>query len=172
MAEYFEALTKAMTDLAEDERTIFIGQSVAFPGQRAHQTFAGVPMERRIEMPICEDFTIGFATGLALDGRVPVVFIPRWDFLILASNQIVNHLDKIANSNGFQAKVIIRTSVGAARPLNPGEQHVGNYGLSFERMLKRVAVLDCLTPEQVADSYRVALASKYPSIVVEYMERY
>ena len=64
-------------------------------------------MGKRIEMPICEDFTVGFCTGLALEGYIPVCFIPRWDFLILAANQIINHLDKIPLLGGFKPKVII-----------------------------------------------------------------
>jgi pyruvate/2-oxoglutarate/acetoin dehydrogenase E1 component len=172
MSAYFDALTAAMSELAEDPRTIFVGQSVAYGGQRAHQTFADVPMERRIEMPICEDFTIGFATGLALHGFVPVVFIPRWDFLLLAANQIVNHLDKVANSNGFRAKVIIRTSVGAREPLDPGEQHVGDYCAPFRLMLKRTVVLECCSEKYVAEQYRAALAAQGPVIVVERMRMY
>lgn len=168
---YLEALTEAMGNLAENPKTIFLGQSVAYPGQRAHATFAKVPAARRIEMPICEDFTVGFATGLALEGYIPLVFIPRWDFLILAANQIVNHLDKVANANGFKAKVIIRTSVGASKPLDPGEQHVGDYSGAFRKMLKRVPVLECLTPEDVKQNYDSAIGVS-PVIVVERMEMY
>jgi pyruvate/2-oxoglutarate/acetoin dehydrogenase E1 component len=169
---YFEALTAAMTELAQDQKTLFIGQSVAYTGQRAHHTFAGVPPERRIEMPICEDFTVGFATGLALEGYLPVVFIPRWDFLLLAANQIVNHLDKVANSNGFLAKVIIRTSVGSKAPLDPGDQHVGDYSKAFALMTKRIRVRDCLTAEEVTANYREAKESRDPYIVVEHMRLY
>lgn len=172
MSEYFDALTRAMGKLAEDPRTIFIGQSVAYPGQRGHASFALVPMERRIEMPICEDFTVGFATGLALEGYIPVVFIPRWDFLLLAANQIVNHLDKIANANGFRAKVILRTAVGARRPLDPGEQHVGNYTRQFAQMLERVMVYELRPETDVIEIYRRALEIIGPALVVEHMEAY
>ena len=63
---YFDEITKAMTALARHPKTIFVGQAVKYGGQRAHATFANVPMEKRIEMPVCEDFQMGFCTGLAL----------------------------------------------------------------------------------------------------------
>jgi pyruvate/2-oxoglutarate/acetoin dehydrogenase E1 component len=169
MGAYFDALTEAMEMLARaDERVLFIGQAVAYSGQRAHETFAAVPKERRIEMPICEDFTIGFATGLALEGFIPLVFIPRWDFLLLAANQLVNHLDKLAPN----AKVLVRTSVGAKRPLNPGAQHTQNHSAAFRQMLHNVAVHEVIEPGGIVSTYRTALEMPGSAIIVEHMERY
>lgn len=165
---YFEALTRAMALLALDPRALFVGQSVKFGGQRAHATFAGVPPERRIEMPICEDFTVGFCTGLALQGYVPLCFIPRWDFLLLAANQLVNHLDKLAP----QAKVIIRTAVGAREPLDPGPQHTQNHSLAFQLMLNNVRVVELFEADAVLPEYKAALERAGPTIMVEHMERY
>ena len=166
---YFQELTDAMTMLAKDERTLFIGKSVRYGGQRAHQTFSGVPMEKRIEMPVCEDFTVGFAIGLSLEGYIPIVFIPRWDFLILAANQILNHLDKIPMLGGFDPKVIIRTAVGAKTPLDPGPQHTQDYTNQFFEMCKRVHVVHVSNP---LGYYKDALDFGGSKIFVEFMERY
>ena len=38
---------------------------------------------------------MGMSIGLALNGYIPITCFPRFDFLILAFNQLVNHLDKI-----------------------------------------------------------------------------
>ena len=40
---------------------------------------------------------------------------PRWNFLLLATNQLVNHLDKFSDMSdgGYQPKAIIRTSIGS-----------------------------------------------------------
>ena len=44
---------------------------------------------------------MGMTTGLALAGAVPVSIFPRWNFLLCAMSQLVNHLDKLqAMSNG------------------------------------------------------------------------
>lgn len=161
-----------MTMLAEDPRTVFVGQSVKYDGQRGHLSFAGVPQERRIEMPICEDFTVGFCTGLALEGYIPVCFIPRWDFLILAANQIINHLDKIPILGGFRPKVIIRTAVGTNRPLDPGPQHTQDYTESFRDMCRTIKVQQVYSAHHVGEVYKRALASPDSWIIVERMEYY
>jgi pyruvate/2-oxoglutarate/acetoin dehydrogenase E1 component len=169
---YQEELTKAMSLLAEHPKTLFVGQAVRYDGQRAHATFAGVPMEKRIEMPVCEDFQMGFCTGLALEGYMPICFFPRWDFAILACNQIVNHLDKIPLLGDFKPKVIIRTAVGANAPLNPGPQHTQNHTDAFRLMLRTIPIFELRSAEVVMPRYREALHRAIPSILVERMDRY
>lgn len=169
---YLDELTKAMTMLAEHPKTIFVGQAVRYDGQRAHATFSGVPMEKRIEMPVAEDFQMGFCTGLALEGYIPICFFPRWDFAILAANQIINHLDKIPLLGGFRPKVIIRTAVGTNKPLDPGPQHTQNHSTAFTLMLKTISVMDVTEARFINTAYERALHSERPSIVVERMSEY
>lgn len=158
--------------LAEDPRTLFVGQAVAYAGQAAFPSFADVPPSKRIEMPVVEDFQMGFCTGLALQGYVPVCFYPRMDFLIIAANQLVNHLDKIPLLGGFRPKVIIRTAIGRKRPLDPGPQHTGDYTHALRDMLKTVRVIELCTAKYVYDSYCEALACDGSVILVEKMEKY
>ncbi len=168
---YFKRLTEAMTLLAQHEKTLFVGQAVKYPGQRAFKTFQGVPMGRRIEMPVCEDFQMGFCTGLSLEGFIPVSFYPRWDFLIIAANQLVNHLDKLP-AMGWKPKVIIRTAVGGKTPLDPGPQHVQDHSFAVRLMLHTVQVHELLKAEDILPAYRRALEAKHSSILVEHMEKY
>jgi len=158
--------------LAEHPKTLFVGQSVAYGGQRAHSTFSLVPMDKRLEMPICEDFTIGFCTGMALEGYIPVCFIPRWDFLLIAANQIVNHLDKVLLFSDFRPKVIIRTAVGTDKPLNPGHQHTQNHTAAFRHMLKTIRVFEMNDADCIYRSYEHALNGDRPTILVEHMSEY
>ena len=169
---YFEEITEAMTMLAQHPKTLFVGQSVIYSGQRAHYSFKHVPKDRRIEMPICEDFTVGFCTGLSLEGYIPVCFIPRWDFLLLAANQIVNHLDKIPLLGGFRPKVIIRTAVGATHPIDPGPQHTQDYTDLFAAMLHTIPVYALHREDRIQEIYSHALNRDGSSIVVEYMRHY
>ena len=169
---YTEALTQAMGRLAADPRTLFVGQAVAFDGQAAYATFRDVPRERRIEMPVCEDFQMGFCTGLALQGYLPVSFYPRWDFLLMAANQLVNHLDKIPAMGAFRPKVIVRTAVGRAAPLDPGPQHVQDHTAAFRAMLRTVAVLEIRTERDIAPCYEHALRVAGPVLVIEHMDQY
>lgn len=169
---YFDELTKAMTMLAAHPKILFVGQAVKYDGQRAHATFKGVPEDRKIEMPVAEDFQMGFCTGLALEGYLPISFYPRFDFLILAANQLVNHLDKIPVMSAFRPKVIIRTIVGATTPLNPGPQHTQDHSKAFRMMLKTIEVVELTHAGQILPAYEGARASQCSTILVEHMRLY
>jgi pyruvate/2-oxoglutarate/acetoin dehydrogenase E1 component len=160
-----------MSALALLDKTVFVGQAVRYPGQRAHETFSDVPMDRRIELPVIEDFQIGMCAGLALEGFLPVSFFPRWDFLLIAANQLVNHLDKMPDM-GWQAKVIIRVAVGGSRPLDPGPQHTQNHTAAFRSMLKNTVVLDIPSADVVMRQYDAAMRIDNSVILVEHMELY
>ena len=135
---YKDELTKAMELLSENEKTIFLGQSVACSGNAIYKTLEKVPVTKRIELPIIEDTQMGMSIGLSFEGFIPISIFPRMDFLILATNQLVNHLDKIKemSNNHFNPKVIIRTSIGATRPLYPGVQHCSDYTEALKLILK------------------------------------
>lgn len=167
---YTEAVTQAMGRLAQHPRTLFVGQSVRYDGQRLHQTLRDVPMDRRIEFPVIEDCQMGFCLGLALEGFIPVSIFPRWDFLLLAANQLVNHLDKVPS--GFEAKIIIRTAVAATWPLDPGPQHCQDHTTAFRFMLKHVEIRELAKTEDVLDGYAYALAAPHSVLLVEQMSRY
>jgi pyruvate/2-oxoglutarate/acetoin dehydrogenase E1 component len=162
-----------MANLVDDPRTLFIGQSVRYPGHALYKTLQHedgtmiVPMTRRVELPVIEDFQMGYSIGLALTGRVPVSIFPRWDFLLLAANQLVNHLDKIPLTGGFRPKVIIRTTVGARYPLDSGHQHTQDHTAAFRLMLKTVDVIELNSKYDVAKGYERALKSGRSALVVE-----
>ena len=64
---------------------------------------------------------MGMTNGFAINGFIPVSIFPRWNFLLLAMNQLINHLDKIKimSRHEYKTKVIIRTGIGSERPLHP-----------------------------------------------------
>lgn len=163
---YADELAAAMRLLAEDSRTIFLGQAVAYPGTAQSGTLADIP--RRVEMPVAEEFQMGVSIGLALTGLVPVSIFPRWNFLLLAASQIVNHLDKLPRMSGYRPKVIIRVSAGADKPMHPGPQHLGDYSAAFERMLETVTVVRLDYASKVVPAYREALARDGSTILTEY----
>ena len=94
---------------------------------------------------------------MALAGKIPVSIFPRWNFFLLAINQVVNHLDKIAEFSDYRPKVIIRTSIGALWPWNSQAQHIGDYTDVFTLMLKNVEVIRLDRAEQIFPSYQKAL---------------
>ena len=102
---------------------------------------------------------MGMCNGLALAGYIPVSIFPRWNFLLLAANQIVNHLDKfqVMSNGGYSPKVIIRTSIGSERPLHPQHQHVGDYTEAFRGMCTTIEVVRLDEPWQIFPAYERAL---------------
>ena len=116
-----------------------------------------------------EETQMGMSIGLALGGLLPVSIYPRFNFLLLAVNQLVNHLDKtpLISHGDMVPKVIIKTMVGSERPLFPGLQHVGNFAEAFKLLLKTVVVEDLQEPEQVYPAYERALERVGSTILIE-----
>ena len=111
-----------MNWLSKKNNTIFLGQSVSFSGNAIFNTLKDIDNSKKIELPVFEELQMGMATGMAMEGLVPINCYPRFDFLILAMNQLVNHLDKlqIMSDGIFKPKVIIRVAIGSKKPLNGG----------------------------------------------------
>ena len=173
---YFQALSDAMTWLAEQGDTVFLGQAVEVPGTAMSNTLQQVDKAKLIEMPVAEEMQMGVSIGLAMAGTVPVSIFPRWNFLLLAVNQLVNHLDRMPkiSNGGFSPKVIIRTSVGAERPLHPQHQHVGDFTDPFKAMLENIEVIRLQESEQIVNSYKRAYEREdcRSTILVEYGDYY
>ena len=173
---YKEAIVEAMKMLAEQENSLFIGQSVLYPGHAMYNTLedAGVPRGKRLEFPVAEDTQLGFSQGLALAGFLPISIFPRIDFLLCAANQLVNHLDKWNEmSHGeFNPKVIIRTAVGSKTPLYPGVQHCQNHASALALMCPNIDIVELYTPDQVLIAYEGALRSEKSSILIEFGDLY
>ncbi len=161
-----------MTMLAAEHRAIFIGQSVIAGGTGMTATLADVPLDQRIELPVIEDAQMGFATGLALDGALPVCIYPRINFLLLAMSQLVLHLDGFPRFSRYRPKVIIRTMVATENPLDPGPQHLGNYSWGIEAMLKTVKVVRLRNTQSIVSEYAKAAEREWPTLLVEYAELY
>jgi pyruvate/2-oxoglutarate/acetoin dehydrogenase E1 component len=156
-----------MTWLADKPRTVFLGQAVGFPGTAMFNTLRDVPAERRREMPVAEEFQMGASIGLALQGFTPISIFPRWNFLLLAVNQLVNHLDKLPVISDYRPKVIIRTGVGSERPLDPQWQHKGDFTEAMRLMLHTVRVVRLEEPDEIVPAYQEAYAFAGSTILCE-----
>ncbi len=169
---YFDELCLAMNLLSDDDRTLFMGQGVGCSGTTMSDTFKDIPAEKRLEMPVAEDMQCGMAIGMSLRGIIPICVYPRWNFLICATNQIVNHLDRLGLYSDYRPKVIIRTAVPSNVPFNPGPQHDDNFTGAFTSMLRTTDVV-CLSSESdIVPQYQKALHSPRSTILVEYTAKY
>jgi len=160
--KYKNELIRSMKFLGKKKDTIFIGQSIKFTGNAIYNTLTEVPNKKKIEVPVFEDTQMGMSLGLALNGFVPITCYPRFDFLIVAFNQLVNHLDKIKfmSENQFNPKVIIRTSIGSKHPLNGGVQHTQDYTEVFEKVLTEVKVVKLKEPKDIFYNFKKAYHDK------------
>ena len=174
--KYFDELKKSMNYLAKNKKTIFIGQAVEVPGTAMTNTLKDINSKKLLELPVAEEMQMGITTRLALDGNIPVSIFPRWNFLLLAMNQLINHLDKIniMSTNGFKTKAIIRTGVGSQRPLNPQHQHIGNFTDAVKKMCTSIDVISLQESEDIFPSYKKALNRNdgKSTILVEFGDYY
>ena len=174
--KYADALTKAMDLLSKDPKTIFLGQAVEYPGTAMSGTLKNIPKDKLLEIPVAEEMQLGITNGLALNNYIPVSIFPRWNFLLLATNQLINHLDKfsVMSKGQYKTKAILRTSIGSERPLHPQHQHVGDFTDAFQKVLTTVEIIRLNEPKDVLPAYEKALNREdgKSTILVEYGDYY
>lgn len=172
--KYSEEIVKAMSMLADNPKTIFIGQAVEYEGTGLYDSLSHLPKNKRMELPVAEYLQSGLANGMAIEGLIPISTYPRWNFLLMGTDQIINHLDKFKNmSNGkLTPKVIIRVAVGSEQPVDPQCQHKGNFAEAFRNMTINTEVIELHEAEDILPAYAKALNRKdnVNTILVEFAD--
>ena len=176
MGQYFDELKRAMDFLGKQPDTFFLGQAVEYKGTAMTNTLKDVPRDKLLEMPVDEEMQLGITNGLAVAGTVPISIYPRWNFLLLTMNQLINHLDRMpAFSHGeYVPKVIIRTGIGSERPLHPQAQHVGDFTDGLRLMTHNIEVIRLEEPEDIFPAYERAYTRTdgKSTVIVEYGDYY
>jgi pyruvate/2-oxoglutarate/acetoin dehydrogenase E1 component len=171
-----DELSRAMDLMGSHSNTIFVGQSVEVAGTAMRNTLLNVDESKLLELPVEEDFQLGLSIGMALTGFVPISIFPRWNFLLLATNQIVNHLDKLRDltQNESPGKVIIRTGIGSKKPLHPGPQHTGDFTEAFKLMCPNINVVRLDSAESIFEEYQNAYnrSDGVSSLLIEWSDKY
>lgn len=159
---YKQKLKDAMKYLGTKEDTLFLGQGMIYGGISISDSFSDIPFNKKIEVPVAENLQLGMSVGLALEGYTPISVFPRWNFLILASDQLINHLDKLNSmtDGAYTPKVIIRVASGIRGPIDPQEQHIGDFSEAFKLMLKNVDVVNLRNEEDILPAYMKAYERK------------
>ena len=180
MNKYFDELVRTMAYLSENPKVKFIGQSTVWDGHSLFKSMKEVPMDKRLELPVFEDFQMGLSIGLALEGWIPINIYPRMDFLIIAANQITNHLANLrlvsaGKYKPYKARVITRVSVGSVHPLDPGPQHRQDHTEALKLLCRdEIEVITLKNAEDIYPAYVKALTREdhKPTILVEYGDLY
>jgi len=172
MNPYKKAITEQMTRLSNDPHAVFIGYNTIC-GSRIYGTLQDVDPDKCIETPVAENLMMGLAIGMSLEGYKPVVCFERHDFMTVAMDAIVNHLDKLPELSGnkFCLPVVIRAIVGHDKPLDPGSQHKQDYTELIQRHTD-IEVLKVGTPEDAVAAYDKACRVIKPIFITEYRELY
>ena len=167
---YKDAMIQSMTELGE-EGAIFIGYNVKYGN--AIGTLKNVPDDQKLETPVAENLMAGLAIGMSFEGFIPVLYYERHDFMLVAADAIVNHIDKIERiSHGeFKCPVIIRAVTADAGPFYSGITHSQDFTDVFREAVS-FPVLDPTNGEQVLTAFKEARTSGRPLMVIERKSRY
>ena len=168
---YFDALKATMKWLGDKPNTQFIGQTVGCPGTFMYPTLADVSMEKRLEFPVNESFQMQFSLGVALTytGMCVISVYPRQNFLLLATGDMVNMVDKIDDISNHQLNphLIIRVAIGPDTPVHPGHQHINDYSFGLQSMFKHITVLRIEEPDQAQPIYEFAYNNPGQYLIIE-----
>ena len=172
--KYKEELIKSMKWLGEKENTLFLGQATLFSGHAISGTLTEVPKEKLIELPVLEEVQMGMCAGLSLEGYVPISIYPRFNFMMLSINQLVNHIDTMREMSKGELvpRVIVRVAVGAKKPLDGGSQHTQDFTESIKNMLNDTVVVELKEPEQIFQSFKDAYNRNGSTVLIEWGDYY
>ena len=162
---YKDAVSIAMEELG-NLGAIFIGYNVARGD--AMGTLKTVPKDQKLETPVAENLMAGLAIGISFEGFLPVLYFERHDFMLVAMDAIVNHIDKIERiSHGeYKVPVIIRAVTADAGPFYSGITH----SQDFTDVLKTAVSFPVSDPKngrEILKAFRDAVVSERPAIIVE-----
>lgn len=115
------ALHKMMSD---DQRVIVLGEDLLDPYGGTFRVTKGLSNrfpERVLTTPLSEAGFTAVGAGMAMRGLRPVVEIMFGDFLLLAADQIVNHIGKYRwmYNDKVRVPLVIRTPMGGRRGYGP-----------------------------------------------------
>lgn len=112
-------------------------------------------VDRVMDSPVSEDATTGVAIGASLAGFRPIVVHPRMDFMILATNQIVNQAAKWSHMFGGQA----HPAVTIRGIINRGGEQGAQHSQALHAWFAHVPGLRVVMPATPGDARDLLIAS-------------
>lgn len=156
------AVRATLGDLMQrDERVVVLGDSVGRAGGIAGSTEGLLDRfgpDRVIDLPVADRAALGFAVGLALGGRVPVVELPSTGRLP-AVVEVLAEAARVAGGGEFRVPLVLRVAYGdEAEGL---DRPVGDI------LPDGVRVLCASDPSQAAALLRGAVEQSGPTVLLE-----
>ncbi len=141
-----------------DDKVFAIGQGLWSPwyvGRSMDNLDKRYGKERVIDTPVSEQATTGIAVGAALQGYRPVVIHPRMDFMILATDQIVNQAAKWRHMLGGKTSpsMVVRGIV------NRGGEQGAQHSQALHAWYAHIPGLRVVMPATASDARDLLIAA-------------
>ena len=126
-----------------------------------------------METPVAENLMSGLAIGMSFEGFKPVLYFERHDFMLVAADAIINHIDKIERiSHGeFKVPIIIRAVTADAGPFYSGITHSQDFTKVFQEAVS-FPVVDAKNGTEIINTINKAKESQRPLMLIERKSRY
>jgi MoaA/NifB/PqqE/SkfB family radical SAM enzyme len=170
--KYKDIIKNSMEELAKDEKTVFIGYNLKH-GSKGYGSLKDVSENKILETPVAENLMAGLATGMAIEGFKPVLIFERHDFMLNASDCLINYLNKLSilSNEEYAAPMIIRAVIGSLVPINPGPQHSEDFSDFFKSKFT-FPVYDPQNVSELKSAYAYAKEFKTPCMIIERRDLY
>lgn len=167
---YGEAILSGFRYLLSKYPDVFvIGQGLWSPWYVGN-SMTGLDKEfgqsRIIDSPVSELAVTGAAVGASLCGYRPIVVHPRMDFMVLATDQIVNQAAKWSHMFGGQA----HASVTVRSIINRGGEQGAQHSQSLHAWFAHIPGLRVVMPSTPEDARDLLIASVLSNDPVLYID--
>ncbi len=161
-------------EMLRDETIFLLGQDIGKNGGPFGVTlglYDEFGPKRLLDTPICEPTMVGMAVGAALMGMRPVVEVMFMDFLLSATDQIVNNVAKMRYMYGEEGglPLVIRAPCGAGLQAGP------THGQSLYSIFAHIPGLKVVVPSTPYDAKGLLITSlreNNPVLFIEHMRLY
>jgi pyruvate dehydrogenase E1 component beta subunit len=156
---YSKAIYQAFHNLLKNRKDVVIlGQGLWSPwyvGSTMNDLEKKFGKDRVIDTPVSEAAVTGMAIGASLFKLRPIVVHPRMDFMLLATDSIINEATKWKYILGgtSNVKITIRSII------NRGGEQGAQHSQSLYSMFANIPGIDVLLPSNPQDAYDMLVGS-------------
>jgi 2-oxoisovalerate dehydrogenase E1 component len=160
--------------MEQDSRVFVLGEEVRNMGGGAYRATKGIAQRfptRILNTPISEAGFSGFACGTAIAGMRPLVEIMFPDFVLVAADQIFNHIGKLRHmyGGGMPMPLVMRTRVAIGAGY--GGQHSMEPAGLFA-LFSGWRIVAPSTPYDYIGLFNAAMRCEDPVLVIEHQALY
>jgi pyruvate/2-oxoglutarate/acetoin dehydrogenase E1 component len=167
---YGLAIRSGFTHLLDNHSDVIVmGQGVWSPwyvGNTMTNLDRDYGRDRVIDTPVSEWATTSAAVGASLNGLKPVVIHPRMDFMLLATDSIVNQAAKWNHMLGGQAS----PSVCIRGIINRGGEQGAQHSQALHAWYAHIPGIKVVMPSSVADARDLLIAATLSPDPVVYID--